>query len=114
MENFKIIVKPIKPKIKETDPVKIEAQKEKRRLQREARKNKPKEQKEPAEIKPKIDYSEDIQNINKTLKNLIGFSVDELNEKLNSSKVSTVQIGQPIVEDKPIENKKKNKKKNVL
>ena len=116
MEDFKIIIKTIKPKTKETDPVKIEALKEKRRLQREARKNNPQEPKQNKEPKQKKDISEDIININKTLKNLVGFSVDELNEKLKSSKVSNVQVGPPPVEiiDKPIENKKKNKKKNVL
>lgn len=126
MENFKIIIKPIKPKIKELDPVKIEALKEKRRLQREAKKNRPKEPKEPKETSPKKDYKEEMENINKSLKNLIGFSVDEINEKLKVAKPSTVQLGIP-VENLPIpklirstneavivENKKKGKKKNLI
>jgi len=112
MENFKIIIKPIKPKIKELDPVKIEALKEKRRLQREARKNRPKDE-SPKPKTPKPDYSNDIENINKSLKNLIGFSVDEINEKLKVVKPSTVQLGlpQPV---EIIENKKKGKKKNLI
>ncbi len=95
MENFKIIIKPIKPKVKELDPVKIEALKEKRRLQREARKNRPVEPKEPKEPKVKPDYSQDIENINKTIKNLVGFSVDEINEKLKATKYTTTQVGLP-------------------
>jgi ribosomal protein L13E len=82
MENYKIIIKPIKPKVKETDPAKIEAMKEKRRLQREARKDKPKEPKEPKESKIKPDNSHEINEINKKIKNLIGFTVDEINDKL--------------------------------
>jgi hypothetical protein len=97
MDNFKIIIKPIKQKVKETDPIKLEALKEKRRLQREARKNKPVEPKEPKEVKPKIDYSEQLENINKTVKNLVGFSIDEINDKLKASKPTQTQVGtQPI------------------
>ena len=81
MENlsFKIVIKPIKPKKpKETDPVKIEAMKEKRRLQREARKAQgPKEPKEP-----KPDYTNQLEVINKTLKNIVGLNIDEINQKL--------------------------------
>jgi len=84
MENFKIIIKPIKPKVIELDPVKIEALKEKRRLQREIRKNKPKQ--EIKEQRTKTDYSSEFEKINKNLKNLIGFSVEEINDKLKSSK----------------------------
>jgi hypothetical protein len=103
---FKIIIKPIKPKVKELDPVKIEALKEKRRLQREARKNKPVEPKEP-KVKP--DYTEEIENINKTLKNLVGFSIDEINDKLKASKPSTIQYGLP-TEPEVVPNKKSRKK----
>lgn len=95
MDNFKIIIKPIKPKVKETDPIKLEALKEKRRLQREARKSKPKEPKEPKEVKPKVDYTEQLENINKTVKNLVGFSIDEINDKLKANKITTLQVGQP-------------------
>ena len=109
MENFKIIIKPIKPKVKELDPVKIEALKEKRRLQREARKNKPVEPKEPKEPKVKPDYSQDIENINKTVKNLIGFSVDEINEKLKNSNYTTTQVG---VMPEQVEIKTKKTRKN--
>ena len=107
MDNFKIIIKPIKPKVKELDPVKIEALKEKRRLQREARKDKPKEPKEPKPPKP--DYTEDIENINKTLKNLVGFSIDEINDKLKASKPSNIQYGLP-TEPEIVHNKKSRKK----
>lgn len=107
MDNFKIIIKPIKPKVVETDPIKLEALKEKRRLQRQARKDKPKEPKEPKEVKPKVDYSEQLENINKTVKNLVGFSIDEINDKLKSNKISTIQLGGPS-EVKEI--KKKGKK----
>ena len=80
---FKIVIKPIKPKVKETDPVKIEAMKEKRRLQREARKNKPRDPTlETKAIKPKSKTDEEIEEMNKKVKNLIGFSVDEINDKL--------------------------------
>lgn len=104
--DFKIIIKPLKPKVKELDPVKIEALKEKRRLQREARKNKPVEPKEPKEPKVKPDYTQDIENINKTVKNLIGFSIDEINDKLKNINYTSVQVGLPkSVEIKP---KKKN------
>jgi len=108
MENFKIIIKPIKPKVKELDPVKIEALKEKRRLQREARKNRPVEPKEPKEPKVKPDYSQDIENINKTVKNLIGFSVDEINEKLKNTKYTTTQVGLP-TENPEVKSKKTRK-----
>jgi len=109
MDNFKIIIKPLKPKVIETDPIKIEALKEKRRLQREARKNKPVVPKEPKEVKPKVDYSEQLENINKTVKNLVGFSIDEINEKLKANKISGVQVGLPSV-DSPKETKKRSKK----
>lgn len=85
MENYKVIIKMIKPKVKETDPVKIEAMKEKRRLQREARKDKPKEPKEPKEPKVKADHSNEINKINEKVKSLIGFSVDEINDKLKET-----------------------------
>ena len=109
MEDFKIIIKPIKLKVKELDPVKIEALKEKRRLQREARKNKPVEPKEPKEPKVKPDYTQEIENINKTLKNLVGFSIDEINDKLKASKPSNIQYGLP-TEPEVIPNKKSRKK----
>ena len=105
---YKIIIKPIKPKVKETDPIKIEALKEKRRLQREARKNKPVEPKEPKEPKVKPDYSQDIENINKTVKNLIGFSIDEINDKLKNTNYTSVQVGLP----EPVEIKPKKTRKN--
>jgi hypothetical protein len=81
MENFRVIIKPIKKKVVELDPIKILALKEKRKIQREARKNKPKtdEVKVP---KVKIDHSDEIDKINKTLKSLIGFNIDEINNKL--------------------------------
>lgn len=85
MENFKIIIKPIKKKVIELDPIKIQALKEKRRLQREARKNKPKTE-EVKVPKIKIDHSNEIDNINKTLKSLIGFNIDEINNKLKNKK----------------------------
>jgi len=110
MEDFKVIIKPIKPKVKELDPIKIEALKEKRRLQREARKNKPVEPKEPKEPKVKPDYTQDIENINKTLKNLVGFSIDEINDKLKSSKTSTIQYGLPTEPEVVKPNKKSRKK----
>jgi hypothetical protein len=107
MENFKVIIKPIKPRVKELDPIKIEALKEKRRLQREARKNRPKEESpEPKEPKVKPDYTTEIENINKTVKNLVGFSIDEINQKLKASIINTVQVGLP-VDTEPIQNKKK-------
>ena len=104
MENYKIIIKPIKPKVKETDPIKIEAMKEKRRLQREAHKNKPKDPTlvtkaiKPKELKAKTD--DQIKEINNKLKILTGFSVDEMNDKLKG--VSPPQ---------PIKNELKNKSK---
>jgi hypothetical protein len=82
MENFKIVIKPIKPKVIELDPVKIKALKEKRKLQREMRKGKPK--KEPI---TKPDYSDDLEKINKNLKKLVGLSVEEINDKLKLVKV---------------------------
>jgi len=82
MENFKIVIKPIKPKVVELDPVKIKALKEKRKLQREIRKDKPK--KEP---RTKPDYSDDLEKINKNLKKLVGLSVEEINDKLKLVKV---------------------------
>ena len=115
-ELFKIVIKPIKPKIKETDPIKIEALKEKRRLQRETRKNKPKQDEAIPKQKPEKKNKEELENINKTLKNLVGFSIDEINEKLKASKITTPQLGLP----EPLENfeikeikqtKKKGKKK---
>lgn len=102
MENYRIIIKPIKPRVKETDPIKIEAIKEKRRLQREARKNKPIEPKEP-KIKP--DRSNEINQINQKVKNLIGFSVDEINEKLKG-----IEPPQPIKNElKKLRSKSKSK-----
>jgi len=94
MNNFKVIIKEIKPRIKELDPIKIEALKEKRRLQREARKLKPKEEKPKEE---KEDKTEKIENINKTIKNLTGLSIDELNAKLNPV-ITTIQVGEPVIE----------------
>jgi len=85
MENFKIVIKPIKPKVIELDPVKIKALKEKRKLQREMRKGKPK--KEPKEPRTKPDYSNEFETINKSLKKLVGFSVEEINDKLKLLKV---------------------------
>jgi len=111
MENFKIVIKTIKPKIKETDPDKIEAMKEKRRQQREARKNQPKEQKEKKE---KINNTEEIENLNKSLKNLIGYSIDEINDKIKSLKVSPVQLGpEPAIIEEVIKEKKKRKKTKI-
>jgi hypothetical protein len=106
--DFKVVIKPIKPKVKETDPIKIEAMKEKKRLQREARKNKPKEPKEEGEKKVKPDYSNEIENINKSLKNIVGLSIDEINAKLKAPPPSTVHYGdnQPI---EMVETKKKSK-----
>jgi hypothetical protein len=101
---FKIIIKTLKKKVVELDPQKIEAIKEKRRLQREFRKQNPIEPKEP---KIKVDYKNDFENINKSLKNLIGFSVDELNEKLKASKINSVQLGQPSDEVVNIKSKKR-------
>jgi len=80
---FKIVIKPIKPKFKETDPIKIEAIKQKRKEQREERKNKPVEPKEPKQ--PKQDLTSEIENINKSLKNMVGLTVDEINDKLKGS-----------------------------
>ena len=103
---FKIVIKPIKPKMKELHPTKIEALKEKRRLQREIRKNKPKEE---TEIKPKIIVDKtQIENINKTLKNLVGFNIDEINEKIKASRTTPVQVGVP--KEEVVEIKKKGKK----
>jgi hypothetical protein len=93
--DFKVIIKSTKPKVKELDPIKIEALKEKRRLQREARKNQPVEPKVPKEPKVKPDYTQDIENINKTLKNLVGFSIDEINDKLKIINYTTTQVGIP-------------------
>ncbi|AIW01907.1 MAG: hypothetical protein ASQ68_gp17 [Yellowstone Lake virophage 6] len=106
---FKVIIKPMKPKVKELDPIKIEALKEKRRLQREARKNNPVEPKEPKEPKVKPDYTQEIENINKTLKNLVGFSIDEINEKLKNINYTTTQVGLPTEPD-VVPNKKSRKK----
>ena len=111
MEDFKVIIKPIKPKVKELDPIKIEALKEKRRLQREARKNRPVEPKEPKEPKVKPDYTQEIENINKTLKNLVGFSIDEINDKLKASNFTTTQVGLPT--ESPTIKKVKRNKSNV-
>jgi len=113
MEDFKIIIKPIKPKVKELDPIKIEALKEKRRLQREARKNKPVEPKEPKEPKVKPDYTQEIENINKTLKNLVGFSIDEINDKLKASNFTTTQVGLPNNIEVVSNKKSKKNKSNV-
>jgi len=115
MDNFQIVIKNIKPKTKETDPEKIEAIKEKRRQQREARKNQPtepKQKKQPKEPKEPTN-TEDIDNLNKSLKNIIGYSIDEINEKIKTLKVSPVQLGpEPaIVEEVIKERKKKNKNK---
>jgi hypothetical protein len=112
MENFKIVIKTIKPKMKETDPDKIEAKKEKRRQQREARKNQPKE---PKEEKKKTNNTEEIENLNKSLKNLIGYSIDEINDKIKSLKVSPVQLGpEPAIIEEVVKEKKKRKiKSNV-
>jgi len=107
-ELFKVVIKPIKPKMKETDPIKIEALKEKRRLQRETRKNKPKEDEAIPKQPKKIVDKEKLENINKTLKNLVGFSIEEINEKLKASKITTPQLGIP--KDEVIEIKKKGKK----
>jgi hypothetical protein len=107
-QDFKIVIKNIKPKTKETDPEKIEARKEKRRLQQEARKDKPKEPKQPKEKT----NTEDIDNLNKSLKNIIGYSIDEINEKIKSLKVSPVQLGpEPAIIEEVIKEKKKRKKK---
>lgn len=111
MENFKIVIKTIKPKVKETDPDKIEARKEKRRQQREAKKNQPKE---PKEKKEKINNTEELENMNKSLKNLIGYSIDEINEKIKSLKVSPVQLGpEPVIVEEIIKEKKKRKKTKI-
>jgi len=45
-------------------------------------KNKPVEPKEPKPPKP--DYSTDIENINKSLKNIVGLTLDEINDKINA------------------------------
>jgi len=97
--DFKIVIKQIKPKKpKETDPVKIEAMKEKRRLQREAKKTQePKEPKKPKEPKP--NYSDQLEVINKTLKNIVGLNIDEINAKLKP------------LQTQAEENNKKSKKK---
>ena len=79
MENYKVIIKSIKPKVVETDPIKIEAMKEKRRLRREVLKNTVRIPKEP---KVKVDHTDEINKINEKVKTLIGFSVDEINDKL--------------------------------
>lgn len=99
--DFKIVIKQIKPKKpKETDPVKIEAMKEKRRLQREARKAEGlKEPKEPKDPKPKPNYSDQLEVINKTLKNIVGLNIDEINAKLKP------------LQTQAEENNKKSKKK---
>lgn len=113
MENFRIVIKTIKPKMKETDPDKIEAMKEKRRQQREARKTQPKEQKKKEKIE-KINNTEEIDNMNKSLKNLIGYSIDEINEKIKSLKVSPVQVGpEPVIVEEVIKDKKKRKKTKI-
>ena len=111
-QEYKIIIKPIKPKIKETDPDKIEALKEKRRLQREARKDKPKQIKEPKQKKEQDDLSEEIDNINKTIKNLIGFNIDEINQKIKEARPSTPHFGipEPFKEEPVVEPVKKSKK----
>jgi len=109
-QDFKIVIKTIKPKTKETDPKKIEALKEKRKLQRENRKNQPKEDKQPKQPKEKTN-TEDIDNLNKSLKNLIGYSIDEINEKIKLLKVSPVQLGpEPAIIEEVIKEKKKRKK----
>jgi len=115
-QDFKIIIKSVKPKMKETDPDKIEALKEKRRLQREARKNKPVEEKKPKEKKIKNDLSEEIDNINKTLKNLVGFNIDEINQKIKDSRPSTPHFGipEPVKEEPIIEPVKKSKRKKTI
>lgn len=102
MENYKIVIKPIKKKVKETDPVKLEAMKEKRKQQREERKKNPQPPREKKE-KNKKKTDENIIKIDETLKHLIGHTVNELNEKLHNMK--TTQIG-----IQPTEIKIKNKK----
>jgi len=114
-QDYKIVIKPIKPKMKETDPEKIEVIKEKRKLQREARKNKPKEEKQPKEKKEKDDLSEEIENINKSLKNLIGFNIDEINQKIQMCRPSTPNFGMPEpVKEELVEPVKKSKKKKTI
>jgi len=108
MENFKIVIKTIKPRVKETDPDKIAATKEKRRVQREAKKNEPKKEKEPKQ--PKKDNT-DLENINKTIKNLLGFTIEEMNQKL--IKPIGVQVGPPVDIIMPIKETKKRGKKNI-
>ena len=111
-ELFKIVIKPIKQKTQELDPAKIEALKAKRKLQRELKKNKPKQDGIESETKPKIKVNtEEIENINKTLKNLIGFNVSEINDKLQASKTIPIQVGPPPVEVIEVKKKKQIKKK---
>jgi len=105
--DYKIIIKPIKPRIKETDPIKLEAMKQKRKEKREANKNKPKpEPKEKVDKPPKEDTTEFIDNVNKSLKNIIGFSIEEINEKIKKSAPKPVQMGMPDVKIKEKKNKK--------
>jgi hypothetical protein len=109
MDNFKIIIKPLKKKVVEIDPIKIQALKEKRKLQRQIKKDNKPISEEVKIPKIKIDHSDEIENINKTLKNLIGFSIDEINDKLKTSKTSTVQLGNPSNEVKEIKKERKKK-----
>lgn len=105
MEDYKIVIKPIKKKVKETDPVKLEAMKEKRKQQREERKKNPQPPKEKKEKKEKK-TDENIIKIDETLKNLIGHTIDELNEKLHN--IKGIQVG-----TQPTEIKIKNRKEKM-
>ena len=102
LTKYKIVIKPIKNKVKETDPVKLAAMKEKRKQQREERKKNPQPPKPKTEKKmKKID--DGIIKFNDKLNYLTGHTVDELNEKVHNLK--GVHVG-----TQPNEIKIKNKK----
>jgi hypothetical protein len=88
LTKYKIVIKPIKQKVKETDPVKLEAMKEKRKQQREERKKNPPKPKTEKKMK-KID--DGLIKFNDKLNYLTGHTVEELNEKVHNLK--GVQVG---------------------
>ena len=91
--DFKIVIKHIKPKVKETDPEKLAQIKEAKRLKKEAKAKEPKVDKPKLDKQPKQDITEHIHNINKSLYNIVGYTIDELNEKMKAPPPATVQYG---------------------
>lgn len=129
MCDFKLMIKT--KKVKEVDPDKVAELAEKRRL-RKTEINKQnselifdsesafaalarKLEKEEKQI-AKQEAKEQLLNINKTLKNLIGYSIDEINEKINqATSITVTKVGGPDQLDVPKKSKsKKSKSKPVV